>query len=396
MNKQNKGITLIALVITIIVLVILVGVSVSVAINTGLIENSKTAVEDYDNAQKDEEREIEQLAWEINSQMGGTDLKMRDGILILNIDPSEATVGSIESFEDQLPDGYTIMDSEGNAIEESDKSTTYVSTGMTLVKEKGNLVVGKIAVIGDADESGWVDSDDSLFILNIIDGEKNTTAELNKKEYLRVAIDVNNDGKINKTDSYWIHQYDGGYAEKFPPEEKGYTGAASSIRIEKILRTTIVDWDGEDYYTVARLEETKLTNGETIGDINGNAIEESAKSTTYVSTGMTIIRNNEVVGRVAVIGAVDLSGDNLGNESIDIADVLFVNDVINGKRTVEEDYIKAAMDVNNDGKINFDDQSLLYDFARGIYDNDWDFEANEGEWPDEGFAGGASLIEIGE
>jgi len=53
-KSNNKGITLIALVITIIVLVILVGVTVSVTINTGLIANSKTAVEDYGTAQENE------------------------------------------------------------------------------------------------------------------------------------------------------------------------------------------------------------------------------------------------------------------------------------------------------------------------------------------------------
>ena len=53
-NKTNnqKGITLIALVITIVVLVILVGVTVSTAINTGLIANSKKAVSDYETKQK--------------------------------------------------------------------------------------------------------------------------------------------------------------------------------------------------------------------------------------------------------------------------------------------------------------------------------------------------------
>jgi len=62
MNKENKGITLIALVITIVVLVILVGVSVSVAINTGLIENTKTAVANYGEAQKKEEQAIQNIA----------------------------------------------------------------------------------------------------------------------------------------------------------------------------------------------------------------------------------------------------------------------------------------------------------------------------------------------
>jgi len=68
MNKQqNKGITLIALVITIVVLVILVGVSVSVTINAGLIANSKKAVADYDVAQQDEKAEIQKVEDIMNS-----------------------------------------------------------------------------------------------------------------------------------------------------------------------------------------------------------------------------------------------------------------------------------------------------------------------------------------
>lgn len=42
--KGQKGITLVALVITIIVMLILVGVSVTVAINGGLFTNARTGV----------------------------------------------------------------------------------------------------------------------------------------------------------------------------------------------------------------------------------------------------------------------------------------------------------------------------------------------------------------
>ena len=58
MLKEQKGITLIALVITIIVLVILVGVTVSVTINSGLIPNSKKAVQDYNTAQSGEQETV--------------------------------------------------------------------------------------------------------------------------------------------------------------------------------------------------------------------------------------------------------------------------------------------------------------------------------------------------
>ncbi len=43
MIKEQKGITLVALVITIIVMLILVGVSVTVALQGGLFETAKTA-----------------------------------------------------------------------------------------------------------------------------------------------------------------------------------------------------------------------------------------------------------------------------------------------------------------------------------------------------------------
>lgn len=45
-NKRDKGITLIALVITIIVMLILVAVTITVAVNGGLFEYAKKASED--------------------------------------------------------------------------------------------------------------------------------------------------------------------------------------------------------------------------------------------------------------------------------------------------------------------------------------------------------------
>lgn len=45
MMKEQKGITLVALVITIIVMLILVGVSISVALNGGLFDNAKDAAD---------------------------------------------------------------------------------------------------------------------------------------------------------------------------------------------------------------------------------------------------------------------------------------------------------------------------------------------------------------
>ena len=47
LNKKNKGITLVALVITIIILLILAGISIAQLTGNGLFENAKLAKEKY-------------------------------------------------------------------------------------------------------------------------------------------------------------------------------------------------------------------------------------------------------------------------------------------------------------------------------------------------------------
>ena len=52
LNKENKGITLVALVITIIILLILAGITINSLIGSELFENTKLAKERYKNAEK--------------------------------------------------------------------------------------------------------------------------------------------------------------------------------------------------------------------------------------------------------------------------------------------------------------------------------------------------------
>ena len=54
MMKRNKGITLIALIITIIIMLILVAVTIQVVINSGLLKTAGDAVSDYKNEQEKE------------------------------------------------------------------------------------------------------------------------------------------------------------------------------------------------------------------------------------------------------------------------------------------------------------------------------------------------------
>ena len=70
---QEKGITLIALVVTIIILLILAGVTLNMALSdNGLFNKTKEAAEKYKQAQSDEEEMVRQIATQMYSEYVGT------------------------------------------------------------------------------------------------------------------------------------------------------------------------------------------------------------------------------------------------------------------------------------------------------------------------------------
>ena len=64
---KERGITLIALVITIIVLLILAGVTISIVLHTGIIDNSQKAVDQYAYEQQREEEALKSLSGYMHS-----------------------------------------------------------------------------------------------------------------------------------------------------------------------------------------------------------------------------------------------------------------------------------------------------------------------------------------
>ena len=79
--KQEKGITLIALVVTIVVLLILAGVSISLVINNnGVISKAKDARDKYAEAQTNDEKQLEETSDWIDEMEKG--IKKVDGVPI--------------------------------------------------------------------------------------------------------------------------------------------------------------------------------------------------------------------------------------------------------------------------------------------------------------------------
>ena len=72
-NKEEKGITLIALVVTIVVLLILAGVSISLVLNNnGVISKAKDAKNQYAGAQTNEEKHFNEVTDWIDTKVGDT------------------------------------------------------------------------------------------------------------------------------------------------------------------------------------------------------------------------------------------------------------------------------------------------------------------------------------
>lgn len=65
--KRNKGITLIALIITVIITLILIGVGVSLIIDTNVLEETDRAVEETNNRTSQEQERVDNLMSELNS-----------------------------------------------------------------------------------------------------------------------------------------------------------------------------------------------------------------------------------------------------------------------------------------------------------------------------------------
>ncbi len=183
--KKNKGITLIALVITIIVLLILAGVAISMLSGeNGILRKAAEAKTKTEQAQKEEEAIL--TDYEIDGYFieKGYQYKCRYGF-ITGIAVEELKVTDIvKDLNDALPSGYTIS---GDGITDSTKLYTGVE-----IKKDGN-VVARVVVFGDIDGNGKIDGNDCTKALKVVEGLDEP------EDYQKVAIDVDHNSVLNSS-----------------------------------------------------------------------------------------------------------------------------------------------------------------------------------------------------
>lgn len=174
MKKENfqRGITLIALVVTIIVLIILAGVSINMLVGeNGIINMAQRAAQETEQAKQNEEKGLQELEGYIDSSLGGetatTVAEARGGMRYNNT--------------------TSVTDDIGN--------TVYIPGGFKVAKDSGTKVEEGIVITDGINEFVWI----PVGNYNTTDSEETIkTNNLTRRTFTEGnAIEVNGDDVIN-------------------------------------------------------------------------------------------------------------------------------------------------------------------------------------------------------
>ena len=196
MNK-NKGITLIALVITIIILLILSGISISALTNQGLFKNAKAAQNATEKAKEEQGQRLNEYEDETNKYLNNANEDEKIGLITDNINK-----------ELSKTDNTKLKDEKGNRI--------VVPAGFKIVN--GATTVNKGIVIEDVTETKTKGSQFVWVPVGTITKADGTTTEikLNRYTFDENGISTAQDDKIIGT-----------YFQELKESNKGNTVAKS-------------------------------------------------------------------------------------------------------------------------------------------------------------------------
>ncbi len=199
-NYKEKGITLIALVVTIIILLILAGVTLTTALSqNGLFQRAKIAGENYKKAEADETEKLGEVEKEIDKivdEQSKTPLQ-KDATLNVELKVNEAkvngttipvTVGKIIKGEDELQKEnekltytwYTTGGEESSGedsyeFKNLDQAKSY-TLNCKVVKDNGEWGIGEVKVISFKIGDKFYRATDGMTWQDLMDSEYDTSA----------------------------------------------------------------------------------------------------------------------------------------------------------------------------------------------------------------------------
>ena len=205
-NKQEKGITLIALVVTIVVLLILAGVSISLVLNNnGVIGKAKDARNQYGEAQTNDEKSLNEIADLMHNYIYG-----------------ETTGGGSTGDSESTVDGVPIPD--GFVYVGGTKDSGLVISDATADKEKyeGQTTVGTDLV---GNQFVWIP------VENIADYKRTWYTGVGSFSDYSETLPEDEKTSVEKNKGYYIGRYEAGDEESTKIKSLRASGALTSNKV---------------------------------------------------------------------------------------------------------------------------------------------------------------------
>ena len=233
-REKNKGITLVALVITIVILLILAGISISTLTNTGIFQKAKDAKKASENAQKEEDKLISEYEKEIVKQdaEGIWDGKVNKPDLMSGMsaikftEPTDSTEGKDEKVSDSSKNDWYNYSEKKWANAQTEDGSMWVWIPRYAYKiNKSNQTFDVVFLVGTTDN--YYDKDGKL------QTAKRQTSETDipdaTKDYV-VHPAFTNESNIGYVNGGWKKELTGIWVSKF---EAGYAGGGNNSAKQK-------------------------------------------------------------------------------------------------------------------------------------------------------------------
>ena len=242
-NKQEKGITLIALVVTIVVLLILAGVSISLVLNNnGVISKAKDAKNQYAEAQTNEEKQLNEVSDWIDTKVGDT----TGGGSVTKIDGVPIPAGFVYVGGTKAS-GLVISDA--TADKEKYKGQTTVGTDL----EGNQFVWIPVENIADYKRTAYSFQVDT----GTIDSSTNSTKinySSSNSFYFTEALPSDEKTSVEKNKGYYIGRYEAGDQESTTSKKLRTSSSSTS-------NTITVKAGQAPYNWISRTQAKSLAEG---------------------------------------------------------------------------------------------------------------------------------------
>ena len=329
LKNKNKGITLIALVITIIILLILAGISISALTNQGLFKNAKAAQNATEKAEEEQGQRLNEYEDEINKYLNNANEDEKIGLITDNINK-----------ELSKTDNTKLKDEKGNRI--------VVPAGFKIVN--GATTVDKGIVIEDVTESGTKGSQFVWIPVGTITKADGTSVEINLNRYTfdSNGIPTAQDDKIIDT-----------YYQELEESNKGNTVAKSISD----FKTSVLKNGG---YYIGRYEARTAT----ARNAAGNALTQiTEKGTENVYNYVTQLQAAQLSQNM--YNSDKFTSDLMNSYAWDTATVFIQNCGTNAKYSRQNSLNTSLAQIGTNSLTDtskIDVQCNIYDMASNIWE----------------------------